>query len=70
MPTLSEYLDQANDTIVTILQIETKEALDAVDQIATVGGVDALFLGLFDLGKCHFVPSLRDTPWEFPDYSL
>lgn len=51
MPTLSEYLQEANDIIVTIIQIETKEALDAVDEIAAVEGVDALFLGPFDLGK-------------------
>lgn len=51
MPTLTEYLQQANDTLVTIIQIETKEALDAVDDIAAVDGVDALFLGPFDLGK-------------------
>ena len=50
MPSLTEYLQQANDTLVTIIQIETKEALDAVDEIAGVDGVDALFLGPFDLG--------------------
>ena len=58
MPTLTEYLQQANDTLVTIIQIEPKEALDAVDEIAVVDGVDALFLGPFDLGtsKCMNFP--------------
>lgn len=51
MPTLSEYLEQANDAILTILQIETREALESVDEIAAVEGVDALFIGPFDLGK-------------------
>lgn len=39
-----------------IVQIETKEALEAVDEIAAVDGVDVLFIGPFDLGK----------PVEFP----
>ena len=49
-PTFTEYLQQANDTLVTMVQIETKEALAAVDEIAAVDGVDVLFIGPFDLG--------------------
>ncbi|KAI1394409.1 Pyruvate/Phosphoenolpyruvate kinase-like domain-containing protein [Hypoxylon trugodes] len=50
-PTLTEYLHQANDALVTIIQIETKEAYDSVEEIASVDGVDALFIGPFDLGN-------------------
>lgn len=50
MPTFTQYLQQANDTLLTIVQIETQEALDAVDQIAAVDGIDVLFIGPFDLG--------------------
>lgn len=50
IPTFTEYLQQANDTLVTMVQIETQEALDAVDEIAAVDGVDVLFIGPFDLG--------------------
>jgi 4-hydroxy-2-oxoheptanedioate aldolase len=50
VPSFTEYLQQANDTLLTIVQIETKEALDAVDEIAAVDGIDALFVGPFDLG--------------------
>ncbi|KAI1453550.1 Pyruvate/Phosphoenolpyruvate kinase-like domain-containing protein [Annulohypoxylon moriforme] len=50
-PTLTEYLYQANDALVTIIQIETKEAFDSVEDIASVDGVDALFIGPFDLGN-------------------
>lgn len=49
IPTFTEYLQQANDALVTIVQIETKEALEAVDEIASL--VDALFIGPFDLGN-------------------
>lgn len=33
------------------MQIETKEALEAVDEIAAVPGLDILFVGPFDLGN-------------------
>lgn len=47
----AEYLQQANDALVTIIQIETKEALDNVDAIAAVPGVDVLLIGPYDLGN-------------------
>ena len=41
----SDYLTQANDALLTIVQIETKEALTSVDAIAAVPGIDVLFVG-------------------------
>ena len=49
LPTFTEYLDQANASIVTMVQIETREALDSVEAIAPL--VDALFVGPFDLAN-------------------
>ena len=46
-----EYLQQANDAILTMVQIETKEAVGNVEEIAAVEGVDVLFVGPFDLGN-------------------
>ncbi|RSL74475.1 hypothetical protein CEP51_011558 [Fusarium floridanum] len=46
-----EYLHQANDALVTIIQIETREAFESVEEIAAVDGIDALFIGPFDLGN-------------------
>lgn len=47
----ADYLEQANETLLTMVQIETKEALENVDAIAAVVGVDLLFVGPFDLGN-------------------
>ncbi|KAK0383156.1 hypothetical protein NLU13_9069 [Sarocladium strictum] len=47
----TEYLQQANHSLLTIVQIETKEALETVDEIAAVEGIDALFIGPVDLGN-------------------
>lgn len=49
--TSTEYLQQANESLVTIVQIETKEALQNIDAIAKVPGIDVLFVGPFDLGN-------------------
>ncbi len=49
MPTMTEYLQQANQSLLVMVQIETKEALDAIDEIAPL--VDVLFIGPFDLGN-------------------
>ncbi|KAI1294300.1 Pyruvate/Phosphoenolpyruvate kinase-like domain-containing protein [Xylaria venustula] len=51
IPTMTEYLQHANESLLTIVQIETQEALDAVEEIAAVPGIDVLFIGPFDLGN-------------------
>jgi len=48
--TSTEYLQQANKSLLTIVQIETKEALQNIDAIAQTD-VDTLFVGPFDLGN-------------------
>ncbi|EUC46476.1 hypothetical protein COCMIDRAFT_4507 [Bipolaris oryzae ATCC 44560] len=48
---MSYYLQHANSTLITILQIETLPALTAVREIAAIPGVDVLLIGPFDLGN-------------------
>ncbi|KAK0753943.1 Pyruvate/Phosphoenolpyruvate kinase-like domain-containing protein [Schizothecium vesticola] len=48
-PTFTEYLQQANESLLNMVQIETKEALEVVEKIAPL--VDVLFVGPFDLGN-------------------
>ena len=50
MPTSDEYLQQANDSLLTLVQIETQPALENLEEIAAVEGIDLLFIGPFDLG--------------------
>ncbi|MFP8951728.1 HpcH/HpaI aldolase family protein [Natrialbaceae archaeon A-arb3/5] len=47
--TFPEYVERANDEIVTIAQIETREGLENVEEIAAVDGLDGLFVGPADL---------------------
>ena len=46
----STYTDDANRETFIAIQIETPEALENVEKIAAVQGVDALFVGPGDLG--------------------
>ncbi|KAF9740900.1 HpcH/HpaI aldolase/citrate lyase family protein [Paraphaeosphaeria minitans] len=48
---LPTYLQHANAALITLVQIETKEALEQVREIAAVEGVDCLLIGPFDLGN-------------------
>jgi 4-hydroxy-2-oxoheptanedioate aldolase len=45
----ADYGSHANDEIVTFAMIETKEALDDLDAILSVDGVDAVYVGPADL---------------------
>ncbi len=44
-----DYAAHANDTIVTMAMIETEEALNNVDEIMTVDGLDGIYIGPNDL---------------------
>ena len=44
-----DYLDRANDHMIVAVIIETAEAIENVNQIAAVPGLDVMFLGLYDL---------------------
>ena len=44
-----EYFARANDNLLTVVQIETGEAVENAGAIAAVDGVDVLFIGPLDL---------------------
>jgi 4-hydroxy-2-oxoheptanedioate aldolase len=45
----SDYLAKANDTVVVFAMIETKTALDHLDDILSVDGLDGVYIGPSDL---------------------
>ncbi|ORY62214.1 Pyruvate/Phosphoenolpyruvate kinase-like domain-containing protein [Pseudomassariella vexata] len=59
VPSMTEYLQYANDSLLTMVQIETQEALDALEEIAAVPGIDLLFVGPLDLGNNIGYPILH-----------
>ena len=45
----ADYAEHANDTIITMAMIETQEAFDNREEIMSVEGLDAVFVGIGDL---------------------
>ncbi len=45
----NEYMERANDEIAVILQAETARALKNISEIVQVPGIDAIFIGPYDL---------------------
>jgi 2-dehydro-3-deoxyglucarate aldolase/4-hydroxy-2-oxoheptanedioate aldolase len=59
---LAETMRHENDNLLTIAQIETAEGVANVDAIAAVEGVDALWIGQYDLTTSLGIPGQFDHP--------
>ncbi|KAK5074292.1 hypothetical protein LTR51_004879 [Lithohypha guttulata] len=62
-----QYMQNANDNLLTIIQIETASALADVENIAKIDGIDVLFVGPWDLGNNIGHPVLGDFDQELKD---
>ncbi len=61
-PPLLEYTRQANDRTILFAQIETREGIQNIDEIAAVEGVDAVIIGPNDLAADLGTPGNFSTP--------
>jgi 2-keto-3-deoxy-L-rhamnonate aldolase RhmA len=59
---MAEHRAASNESVVVIAQIEDREALDAIDAIAAVPDIDALFIGRADLTVALDCASPDDAP--------
>ena len=50
------YIEKANNSLINIIQIESKLALENVKKIASIKGVDCLWVGHFDLTNFLGIP--------------
>jgi len=67
-----DYCKTANDEVLIIVQIETREAVSNIDDILSVKGIDACYIGPFDLSQsfgCH-PPQFGNSKFELanPQY--
>jgi len=60
-----EYFRRADSQLLTVVQIETAAAVDHVDEIAAVDGVDVLFVGPMDLSISLGIA----RQWDHPVFS-
>ena len=59
---ISASMRSANENTLIIAQIETRAGLESVDAIAAVDGIDALWIGHFDLTNSLGIPGQFDHP--------
>lgn len=59
--TRSEYTREANQQVLVAIQIETKQAIDNLDAILSVPGLDVIFIGPNDL---HISYGLQPRYWS------
>ena len=58
----ASYFSASNETTFVAIQIEHKDAVDQVDEIASIPGVDLLFVGPADLSQSMGLPG----EWQHP----
>jgi len=59
---VADYFTRANDEMCVVVQLETRAALDALEDIAAVDGLDALFVGPSDLAASLGHPGNSSHP--------
>jgi 4-hydroxy-2-oxoheptanedioate aldolase len=59
---LAEYLKKTNESLLTLVQIETAQGVQNAEEIAAVEGVDVLFVGPLDLSVNLGIPQQLDHP--------
>ncbi|KAI0689164.1 Phosphoenolpyruvate/pyruvate domain-containing protein [Cytidiella melzeri] len=57
-----EYLQQANDSILVLTQIETREAYENIEALCAVDGLDGVFIGPYDLSLSLGFPPPNPDP--------
>ena len=56
------YINKSNKELINIIQIESKLALENVEEIASIEGVDCLWVGHFDLTNFLGIPGDFNSP--------
>lgn len=61
-PELDEYLNRRNDGHLLIINVESTPAIEALDEILSVPGIDGILIGPHDLSCSLGVPEQYDHP--------
>jgi 4-hydroxy-2-oxoheptanedioate aldolase len=66
----ADYYSSANDEIACIPMVETRQAVEQVDEILSVPGVDAAYVGPADLSITYGLPPGVDNPGTVFDEAI
>ncbi|RZI96592.1 MAG: 4-hydroxy-2-oxo-heptane-1,7-dioate aldolase [Variovorax sp.] len=59
---IKDYIEKANDELCLLVQVETREALERLESIANVDGIDGVFIGPSDLAASMGHPGNPNHP--------
>lgn len=59
---LADYIETANRDMITVAQVESAQALEEINDIARLPGLDVVFLGLTDLTVDFGIPGEYEHP--------
>ncbi|WCK54574.1 aldolase/citrate lyase family protein [Aneurinibacillus sp. Ricciae_BoGa-3] len=59
---IDEFIENENRRVTTIIQIETEQAIQNIDEIIEVQGIDLFYIGPFDLSQALGLPGKLDHP--------
>jgi 4-hydroxy-2-oxoheptanedioate aldolase len=59
---LAEYLERANRVVMVVAMIEDREAVEVIDSIVSVPGIDLVLEGAIDLSQSYGVPARFEHP--------
>ncbi|MFN0095282.1 MAG: HpcH/HpaI aldolase family protein [Dehalococcoidia bacterium] len=62
----ADYFQYANDTVRCVAMIETKQAVERIDDILSVPGIDGVYVGPADLSITYGLPPRMDNEGVFP----
>ncbi|MBQ6582483.1 MAG: hypothetical protein IJH77_01510, partial [Mogibacterium sp.] len=57
---IESYMQNSNDKVLLLPQCETVEALDQIEEIVQIDGIDGIFIGPYDLSVCMGIPGQFD----------
>lgn len=57
-----EYVAHANENIAVVVMIESKEAVDHIDEILAVDGIDGVFIGPYDMSGSYDIVGQTQHP--------
>jgi 2-keto-3-deoxy-L-rhamnonate aldolase RhmA len=58
----AEYAASANDNVAVIVMIESKQAVERIDEILAVEGVDGVFIGPYDMSGSYGLTGQTSHP--------
>ncbi len=60
--TLEEFMYNSNEKVLLLPQCETRDALENIEEIVNIEGIDGIFIGPFDLSISMGIPGQFDIP--------